>query len=111
MKTAEILNAINSMNENELVELNNRYCDVMNYSDDTVFSNDEDFFNMFGWDGLTVAQKTFYGDYNYSHDWVTFDGYGNFKSYFCFTTDELCELPETMAEYIAEQFGEFEDLF
>lgn len=111
MKTNEILDSINSMNENELVELNNRYCQEINDYDNEVYCNDEDFFNMLGWDGLRVAQSICYGDYNYSHNWVTFDGYGNLQSYYHFNIDKLVEYPETMAEYIAENFEQFEDLF
>lgn len=106
-----ILSEINDMNENDLVQLNNSYCDSINAPDSIIYSNDEEFFEMLNWSGLRVAQATFYGDYNYSHDWVTFDGYGNLQSYATITKDLLVDLPKTMAEYIAENYEDFSDLF
>ena len=109
----QIIELINNMDQNDLVELNNLYCQSANIYDSEVFNNDEEFFSMFypnAGDGLKVAQAVFYGDYNYSHDWVTFNGYGNLQSYDHFTTDNLCELVGTIAEYIAENPDDFEHL-
>lgn len=108
-----IIEVINNMSEAELVELNNAYCEAINDMDSIVYSNDEEFFNLINFSGLRVAQATFYGDYNYSHDWVTFDGYGNFKSYAIFTTDCLVDYVSTIAEYIAEnprEFSQFDEI-
>jgi len=106
-----IVEEIQTMNEANLIELNNIYCESINAMDNIIYSNDEEFFELLDWSGLRVAQSVFYGDYNYSHDWVTFDGYGNLKTYHYFTYDELVELPMTMAEYISENYNEFEHLF
>jgi hypothetical protein len=113
----QLLNAINkadeNFNSNQLLELNNAYCEAINNMDNQIFSNDEDFFEMFfpnAGDGLRVAQAVHYGDYKYSHDYVMFNGYGNLQSYDYISAKELCELPETMAEYIAENFNEFSHL-
>lgn len=102
-----IIEIINNMSEAELVELNNVYCESIGATDNIVYSNDEEFFELINVSGLRVAQATFYGDYNYSHDWVTFDGYGNFKSYAIFTVDCLIEYVSTIAEYISENPREF----
>lgn len=108
----EIIEEINYMDECDLVQLNNIYCaEIQNNPDAGICANDEEFFEMLGWSGLRVAQAIHFGDYNYSHDWVTFDGYGNFKSYSFLRPDDLCELVETMAEDIAENFNLFEHLF
>jgi predicted ATPase len=66
---------------------------------------------MLGWSGLRVAQAVFYGDYNYSHNWVTFNGYGNFQTYNFFTADNLIESVENMAITISENADDFEFLF
>lgn len=108
-----ITDIINNMSEAELVQLNNVYCEAINDMDSIVYSNDEEFFELINFSGLRVAQATFYGDYNYSHDWVTFDGYGNFKSYAIFTTDCLIELVSVIAEYISgnqDDFSEFDEI-
>jgi hypothetical protein len=106
-----ILAEINEMNETSLIELNNSYCESINAFDNIVYPNEEEFFETLNWSGLRVAQATFYGEYNYSHDWVTFDGYGNFKSYQYFSVESLFELPKVMAEYIADNYNDFQHLF
>lgn len=106
-----IIAEINEMSESNLIDLNNTYCYSINAPDSIIYSNDEEFFNMLDWNGLRVAQATFYGYYNYSHNWVTFDGYGNFQSYEYFTIDQLIELPKVMAEYIVDNYNDFQHLF
>ena len=104
-----IINQINGLNESDLVALNNAYCESCNI-DGYIYSNDEEFFTLFypnAGDGLKVAQAVFYGDYNYSHDWVTFNGYGNLQSYLYIDENALCELVSVIAEYIAENPHEF----
>jgi hypothetical protein len=109
----QILDAILSADETDLVYINNTYAQSCNMYDSEIYGNDEDFFATFypnAGDGLRVAQAIHYGDYNYSHDYVIFNGYGNLESFHTMDTDKLCELPEVMAEYIAENFEEFNHL-
>ena len=106
-----IIDEINAMTEAELIELNNVYCDFCNYDDSHIYTNDEDFFDNLGWSGLRVAQSVFYGDYNYSHNWVTFNGYGNLQTYGYFTADNLIESVENMAHTICENYDDFQFLF
>ncbi len=108
----QILNAINSATQEQLVELNNIYCQSCNINGE-IYSNDESFFEMFyskSGDSLKFAQDAFYGDYNYFHIWVTFDGYENLKSYANISTEQLCELPDVISEYIDENFNNFKQL-
>ena len=108
-----ITDIINNMSEAELVQLNNLYCESINNYDSIIYGNDDEFFELINFSGLRVAQATFYGNYNYSHNWVTFDGYGNFKSYSIFTTDCLIELVHVIAEYISDNqddFSEFDEI-
>ena len=63
----EVVQAINSFN-GEL--------DFLQYWD-----NDEEFFNTFFYnDPMELARAIYYGDYNYSHDYVRFNGYGNLET-------------------------------
>lgn len=114
MKTLEnIIEQIENLTESQLVELNNTYCQSCSIYDSEVFSNDEEFFEMFypnAGDGLKVAQAVHFGDYNYSHNWVTFNGYGNLKSIYSFGVDDLCELVSVIAEYVLENSEEFEHI-
>ena len=45
------------------------------------FENDEDFFNTFFDNPMEAIRATYYGDYNYSDEYVKFNGYGNIDSY------------------------------
>jgi hypothetical protein len=113
METITILQQIKEMTESQLIELNNLYSQSIG-SDSEVFNNDEEFFEMFypnPGDGLKVAQAVFYGDYKYCHQYVKFNGYGNLVSFDFFDIDDLCELAEVIAEYILENFNDFDYLF
>lgn len=107
---------IENMTELQLVELNNRYCDEsgygFGYGDNMIYINDEEFFNTY-FEGkpMEVARATFYGDYNFSHDYVIFNGYGNLETFNTMTVDRLVDSLDTMAEQIDERFEEFSDLF
>lgn len=73
----KLQNAINGMDNGELVQLWNEYTDKANYPDDHIYSMDE--FNeiMYGRDPLDIALTIECGDFNSSDDWFWFNGYGN----------------------------------
>jgi hypothetical protein len=107
-----IINAINEMTPGELIDLNNTYCQSANYADSEIYSNDDDFFDtFFANETLRAVQATQYGDYRYSDDYVTFNGYGNLDSFKYMDTDKLCELVGTIAEYIEDNEQDFTHLF
>lgn len=111
MTKQEIIDQINEMTSSELVALNNTYADAIN-SDSQIYSNDEEFFELFYHQSpMEVARAVCFGDYNYSHDWVEFDGYGNLKSYYTITTDDLCERIDVIADYIIENPYDFNFVF
>lgn len=104
----QIIDIINDMNEAELIQLNNEYCEAINDMDSQIFDNDEDFFsNFFANDTIGAVRAVSYGSYNYSANYVKFNGYGNLESFSYVDTDTLCENVETMAEYIADNLHEF----
>jgi hypothetical protein len=112
MTVHEIIDAINAMDENELVYLNNAYCHAINAPDSEIFGNDEDFFDtFFSSSPMRLAQAICYGNYHYYDQYVFFNGYGNLETFQNMTTDQLCELVPTMAEYIAENIHEFYNIF
>ena len=111
MKAKKILKAIELMTESELVQLNNAYCQNIN-SDNEVYENDEEFFNVFFENKILEAVRAIsYGEYHYTHDWVRFNGCGNLETINYFGISELCELPQIIAEYIEENFNDFKFLF
>ena len=104
----QVINLINEMDSQELIQLNNEYCESINAMDDQVYSNDEDFLNAFFHNNPdSLARAICYGEYHYSHNFVRFNGYGNLESFDYFGTEDLIELVPTMAEYISERFQDF----
>ncbi len=106
----QIIDVIETMTSAELLELNNRYCQEFGYENE-IYYNDEEFFNTF-FEGkpMEVARSTYYGDYRFMDDFVTFNGYGNLVSFSSIDTDNLVDSISTMAENIAERIEQFNDL-
>jgi hypothetical protein len=106
--TQQIIDIINDMTETDLICLNAEYCEACNYSGNDIYNNDEQFFeDHFSGNIMEVVRAISYGDYDYHHDYVIFNGYGNLESFSRMDTERLCERVETMAEYIAENLHEF----
>lgn len=104
----QVINLINEMDDNELIQLNNEYCESINAMDSTIYANDSEFLEMaFGHNVDALARAIFYGDYNYSHNWVRFNGYGNLETFNWFEAKDLCESVNVMAEYIYDTFQNF----
>ena len=58
------------------------YCDYSAENGfDSVYDNDEDSINMMFDNTHDALRAAFYGDYNPSHDYFTFNGYGNLQSF------------------------------
>lgn len=102
-----IINVINEMDSNELIQLNNEYCEAINGMDSCIYSNDDDFLEDYFNSKSDLARAIFYGDYRYMDNYVVFNGYGNLESFQYMDTDKLCELVSVIAEYIAENPSEF----
>ena len=109
MKKQEISTAIEEMDSSQIMELNNRLCDNLGYSDNFIYTNDEEFLEMF--DKVNLVQRVCFGDYNYNHDFVWFDGYGNFESHNFLDSDNLPDRLENMVDEIYDNFDSYADLF
>ena len=80
-----------NLSDNEKVSLWNEYCSEESI-DSEIFTNDDEFFEMFfANDVIKAVQATQYGKYNYSDDYVMFDGYGNLDSF----NNPISEIDET----------------
>jgi len=73
---------LNNLDDSEIVRIHNEYCQSCNNSDDEIYNNDEDFFNTF-FDGkvLEAVRAVSFGEYNYSDEYVVFNGYANLESF------------------------------
>jgi hypothetical protein len=107
-----IIEEINCFDNDQMVQLNNEYCDQQNYPDDQIYSNDANFFaDVYGGDVMEAVRAVSYGDYNYSHDYVKLNGYGNLESMNVIDEDDLCESIDTIAEEVADNFRNYDHLF
>jgi hypothetical protein len=107
-----IIEEINCFDNDQMVQLNNEYCDQQNSPDDQIYSNDANFFaDVYGGDVMEAVRAVSYGDYNYTHDWVKLNGYGNLESMNVIGEDDLCESIDTIAEEIADNFHNYDHLF
>ena len=103
-----VLEHLETLNTSDLISIHNQYCQNHNYSDDEIYWNDEDFFStFFPNNSYEVARATFYGDYNFSHDYVSFNWYGNLESLNSFSTSDLIEAPLTIAIDIIENPSDY----
>lgn len=104
----QIIDLINEMDTNELMQLNDEYCESINSMDSRVYNNDEEFLEMaFGTNVDSVARAICYGDYRYQDNYVRFDGYGNLESFNYFEAKDLPDYLPTMADYIFDTFQDF----
>jgi hypothetical protein len=86
----QIIEIINNMRNDELFELNNKYCKELNYDSGEVYFNNEEFFNtFFESNPMEAVRATFYGEYNIIHDYVIFNVYGNLETFTYMDTDRL----------------------
>lgn len=105
-----IIEHINNLSKHELIELNNTYARCIG-SEDEIYGNDEEFFETFFSGNVNEALRAaHFGTYNWSHEYVKFNGYGNLESFDSFTVNDLCEFVEIIAEYATENQEEFDHI-
>lgn len=76
----EIAEKIDCWDDSDWLNAHNTYCQETS-SDNEIFIFDEEFFNTY-FDGrpMEAARATNFGEVNWNHEYITFDGYGNLKS-------------------------------
>ena len=97
-KREKLIEYINSLNDDELIELHNNYCEAAGYEDDRIYSMwDLDEFL----DGRTptdILCMSFHGSFNPHHKFFWFNGYGNLESADYMGGTPMCA--EDIADYI-----------
>lgn len=76
---------------------------------DSVYDNDEENINMMFADSHDAIRAAFYGDYNPSHTYFTFNGYGNLQSFEYLDCDNSPIDIEELAQWIVKNdlFNEY----
>jgi hypothetical protein len=94
----------------DLVRINNAYAD--RYFGNKIFENNDQFLTEhYNERAAELARAITYGKYRYVHKWVYFDAYNNLISLEYVSATDLCASPEKIAQFVADRFQEFEDLF
>ena len=79
-KKQKIVDYINSMNDEEIIELHNLYCEAAECEDDRIYSMYELDELLEGRTPTDILSMGFYGDFRPQHDFFWFNGYGNLES-------------------------------
>ena len=112
MKTREqIKDAIKMMTDNDIMELNNIFCELENYIDNYIYINDDEFFNLFFQERIDIARAVQYGDYNISHEYVKFNGYGNLETMGYLDLNDLADTVDNIADSVEENWENYKHLF
>lgn len=101
-KLSLLVQHLATLTDSDLVSIHNQYCQNNNYCDDEIYGNDEDFFETFFSTKLEAVRAVVYGEYNYTHDYVRFNWYGNVESFDTFGVSDMVDSPEKIAEDIIE---------
>jgi hypothetical protein len=110
-KLESIVDQINNLDTEDLIRLHNSYCKEANYSDNEIYGNDEDFFETFFSNNVIDAVRAAsHGEYNFSENYVKFDGNGNLESFNYFGTDDLIDEVYIIADFILENENDFDGL-
>jgi hypothetical protein len=72
---------VDGLSNDELIYLHNTYCQNAGSCDDEIYNNDEDFFETYFGNAMEAVRAVAFGDYNYSHDYIIFNGYGNLETF------------------------------
>ena len=108
---ADIIAEIKEMSSSDIFDLNNRFCDIANHSDDYFYINDEEFFEIYFTKSIDAVRAIHFGKWSFADDFVQFNGYGNLESFNYLDADSLPDNVQNIAEYVADNINEFSDLF
>ena len=86
--------------DNTLLQAYSEYASNNNY--DSVYDNDDESINMMFADSHEALRAAFYGDYNHSHAYFTFNGYGNLQSFEYLDDDNSPIDIEELAQWIVD---------
>ena len=100
-KREKLVEYINSLDDDELIELHNSYCEAAGYEDDRIYRQDDLDEVLEGRTPTDILLRGFYGDFNPMHEFFWFTGNGNLES-----ADYMSGTPiyaEDIADYILSE--------
>ena len=97
-KREKLIDYIDSMNNDEVIELHNSYCDAAGYGDDRVYGMWDLEEVLCGMKPVDILCMSFHGSFNPHHSFFWFNGYGNLESADYIGGTPICA--EDIADYI-----------
>lgn len=81
-KKSAIQSIIENLDDKELLDIHNNYCEAARFEDDWIYDNcDEDFDELFANETPSeIARKIVYGDYNFTDPYFILTRHANLKS-------------------------------
>lgn len=92
---------LDGMTLSELIDIWNMFCDEI-CSESQVYSMGEFDEYMYGVKPWEIARSAFFGDFNPTHDYFTFNGCGNLESFDYFTNENCPIVTSDIAEFIIQ---------
>ena len=99
-KREKLIECINGMSVEDKIALHNTYCDAANCMDNCIYSIDEMDEVLDGVDKWELVRMIRFGDFDFTKEFWSFDGYGNLVSYNAW---ELPIYAEDIADYILSE--------
>lgn len=94
----QVINELNQFATSDLIEVYNEYADQNSY--ERIYDNDELILDDMFTSHYDAIRAAFYGDYNPSHAYFTFNGYANLQS-FDYLDSEHCPIDlEELAQWL-----------
>lgn len=108
-KREMIVDGLKNLDNASAVGLWNEYCSECNCPDDTILDNDDNFFEEHFEGRVTEAVRAaLAGDYNFSHDYVRYNGYANLESFDCADDENSPVDFDSLADWLIENKDESE---
>jgi hypothetical protein len=97
-----LLELLQSLNDDDKMRLHNEIMYELQYDDDEIFYNDDEFFNTYFENRVLEAVRSIsYGDYTYTHEFIRFNGYGNLETFNSYNLDDYI-LYDEIIDYLLE---------
>lgn len=95
---------LQELSDDNKISIHNETMQEINYYDDEIHYNDDDFFNTYFYNRVIEAVRAcHYGDYNYTDEYVKFDDYGNLETFDGYNMDAYILYDEIVDHMVDEE--------
>lgn len=102
-----LVETIGNLSDYELIDLNNEYCEQVNYPDDRIYTMDSLNELLAGMEAYEILRLAHYGNFSPHDDYFRFDGYGNLES--ASYVEDIMQGRFDIAEYILDNGNDLDN--